>query len=275
MSDANRNRLVITLCVGTVLFAAAVVARRKHISIRGNLIALSDLSFQKNLIASTSPRIEARLIAHAGGAVRGQIYTNSLDALDEHYNQGYRVFELDFDWTTDGKLVLVHDWEQTSKQFCVPPHVFSYAEFTGSKRCDGLRQMTFADLRVWLQRHRDAIIVTDTKKDDQRLLSEIQASSSDIASQLIIQIYRASELNMARKIRPRAVWFTVYKTSYPAWALRNLKGMDAMVIPVDQYQQYYNPELMSRVRCYVHSIAANKVDRTLRDLPGIYGAYVD
>ncbi len=40
----------------------------------------------------------------------GLIYTISRQALDENYAKGFRVFEIDFNYTQSGELVCVHDW---------------------------------------------------------------------------------------------------------------------------------------------------------------------
>src|SRR5690625_6358053 len=44
------------------------------------------------------------VIAHAGGAIEGFNYTNSLEALNHAYDQGVRLFEMDILETSDGKL---------------------------------------------------------------------------------------------------------------------------------------------------------------------------
>jgi glycerophosphoryl diester phosphodiesterase len=56
------------------------------------------------------------LIAHAGGALfadDGEMltYTNSLEAIEQNYRRGHRVFEIDFLLTKDGQLAAVHDWD--------------------------------------------------------------------------------------------------------------------------------------------------------------------
>jgi glycerophosphoryl diester phosphodiesterase len=243
--------------------------------VRGNLVALLDLQYTRQSTPSLAAPVEARLVAHAGGAVRGLTYTNSREALDEHYAEGYRVFELDFHWTSDGRLVVVHDWRNASARFGTTTHVFSYDEFVSAKCRDGLHQLTFEQLREWLQTHEDAIVVTDTKDSNVRFLRYLQANAGDIRRQLIIQIYRVSELQLARQLGPRAVWLTVYKYDYPAWALSSISGVDAFVIPVASYDRYRNPLLMESVHFYVHSVPAHSVDDTFRRLPGIYGIYVD
>ena len=51
----------------------------------------------------------AYLIAHAGGAVNGQTYTNSKTALVNALNKGFRYIELDLFKTPDGNVVCTHD----------------------------------------------------------------------------------------------------------------------------------------------------------------------
>ena len=57
------------------------------------------------------------LIAHAGGGIAGVTYSNSREALDHSYGKGLRLFEIDLNWTTDGHLVLVHDWQDSSRDW--------------------------------------------------------------------------------------------------------------------------------------------------------------
>ena len=51
------------------------------------------------------------MILHAGGVTpEGVTGSNSLEALEHSYENGFRLLELDFSWTCDGELVCVHDW---------------------------------------------------------------------------------------------------------------------------------------------------------------------
>ncbi|HEV2647496.1 MAG TPA: glycerophosphodiester phosphodiesterase family protein [Acidobacteriaceae bacterium] len=253
---------------------AATVAPVRHM-IKGNVLGLYDLSLYNRPNSELTPPVEQHLVAHAGGAFNGESYTNSREALDHSYASGYRVFELDFDWTSDGHLVLVHDWDHTSSLFTVAPHVFSYQEFISRHRTDGLHQLAIEDLRQWLHAHSDAFIVTDTKSPNPRLLNYLAQNGRDILPQLILQIYRLSELQSARSLAPRAVWLTIYKCNYPAWALARITGVDAFVIPVERYGSYSRPKLLQQRHFYVHSISADQIDQTFQHLPGIYGIYVN
>lgn len=48
-------------------------------------------------------------IAHAWWTFNWYNYTNSLDAL-EYNKYFFDLFEIDFSWTNDEKLVCIHDW---------------------------------------------------------------------------------------------------------------------------------------------------------------------
>lgn len=263
--------------ISLVLLLALLAAGAWHgrYCIGGSVIAVLDLLSQQHALAQRVPPVSERLVAHAGGAVNGVRYTNSREALDQHYAAGYRVFELDFHWTSDGHLVLVHDWPQASASFAVLPHTFTCQEFVHAARRDGLHQMTFEDLRQWLRAHRDAYIVTDTKASNPRLLAWLLVNGGDVLPQLIVQIYRMAELNAARRLRPRAVWLTVYRYGYPAWALPRLSGVDAIVVPAESYQRYSRAVASLKVPVYVHAIAAQSVNDAFCRMPGIFGIYVD
>jgi hypothetical protein len=270
-----KSRTLLAFVATILLIAVAAGAWLARYEIRGNLVALDDLIFHRPAPSAPGPPLEEKLVAHAGGAVNGIAYTNSREALDAHYAAGYRVFELDFEWTSDGHLVLVHDWAKTSWFAGVRAHVFNYAEFRSATRRDGLHAMTFEDLRAWLVAHGDALVVTDTKGSNSRLLAWLQANGGEILPQLIVQIYRMAELSAARRLQPRAVWLTVYRYGYPEWGLERISAVDAFVIPVESYSRYRKTILAGRSRFYVHTVPANAIDETYRRCPGIYGMYVD
>ena len=104
----------------------------------------------------------SRFIAHAGGKIDGRVYTNSLEALDNSYSNGFRLFELDIIQTSDGVFVAAHDWEHWAKivgyEGRLPPDSKKFAEYRIFKRYTPL---TIDDINSWFEQHSDAILVTD------------------------------------------------------------------------------------------------------------------
>ncbi|MEZ8037033.1 glycerophosphodiester phosphodiesterase family protein [Vibrio crassostreae] len=64
------------------------------------------------------------LIAHAGGGINGLKYTNSLEAMEQSIEHGFKMIELDLLISSDGRIVAVHDWNTF--------HVMTNSNNTGS-----------------------------------------------------------------------------------------------------------------------------------------------
>lgn len=104
----------------------------------------------------------SRFIAHAGGAIDGRIYTNSLEALDHNYKMGFRLFELDILKTADGKYVAAHDWKKWKRMTGykgdtpVTHDVFMelnpFGEYT---------PLDMEAINYWFDNRKDAVLVTD------------------------------------------------------------------------------------------------------------------
>ena len=89
-------------------------------------------------------------VAHAGGAVEGYIRTNSLEGLNASYANGFRMFELDLQLSTDNKIVAVHD-----------PIFVTEEEFLATPILGKFTPMNMDIINEWFEKHNDAILVTD------------------------------------------------------------------------------------------------------------------
>ena len=126
-------------------------------------VCLSSI-FPINNSVSTPDLVEPvnyRYILHAGGVTpNGKSGSNSLEALEYSYEQGYRIMEMDFCWTSDGRLACVHDWDAYYHQ--PSGEVISYSDFAAERSSRyGFTSMTLEHLADWLLGHPDVIIVTD------------------------------------------------------------------------------------------------------------------
>ena len=107
-----------------------------------------------------------RYIAHAGGEIFGNTYTNSLEALDSSYENGFRYFELDMIVTADNYIVASHDWEMWAKQTNfkgkLPP---TLEEFKKYKILNKFTALDYKDINKWFSDHKDAYLITDKIED--------------------------------------------------------------------------------------------------------------
>ena len=124
-------------------------------------------------------------IAHAGGALAGRAYTNSLEALDASYAAGWRWFELDFKRTADGAIACRHDWQG----FAAPPTLAELrAAFAGS-----FTPAEAESLAAWMEAHEDAVLVTDVKEDDQVPVLRDLLAAGVPARRTVVQLFDPSE----------------------------------------------------------------------------------
>lgn len=77
-------------------------------------------------------------IGHGLYGIDGKDYSNSLESLELGYNNGIRVMEADFLFTSDGSIVLNHYWEFS--------FIESYREFLDKKILDKYTSMDIYDL---------------------------------------------------------------------------------------------------------------------------------
>ena len=153
-----------------------------------------------------------RFVAHAGGAIDGLTYTNSGTALDASYARGFRTFEVDFNWTSDGALVLLHDWNDLFEEvFESPCGRRSLAEFRGLHMVGGFRQMTAADLERWLAAHPDAYLITDVKERNLDALARMANEAPQLVSRIVPQVYAFSEFEPVRALGYKRIILALYR----------------------------------------------------------------
>ena len=151
------------------------------------------------------------VIAHAMGGIDGDTYTNSLEAFQENYALGHRIFEVDTHFTSDGKLVLWHSWDY---KFCsrhTPGYKPSYKEFMGSKIYDRYTPMDLKKLLKLMDKYPDVRIVLDGKygkiETVKRQFKLILSTAKDlkltkVLDRMIVEIYNEEMYRTVKKIYP-------------------------------------------------------------------------
>lgn len=182
-------------------------------------LALLPLLFSCALYPPPPPAPEAMpLVAHAGGGVllpTGNYlhYSNTLEALDQNFAKGHRLFEIDFSWTTDRRVVLAHDWDHYFKiMFARPSGKLSHKEFMALPFRDGLTQLDLDGLIRWLDAHPSARIVTDAKEDSLGTLARIRERFPRHQQLFIPQFYNVGEYSRVRALGYPNPIFTLYRT---------------------------------------------------------------
>lgn len=170
--------------------------------------------FRNQILDDTDIKLEALAIAHAGGGINNKTYTNSFEALDYNYNKGFRFFEIDFSFTSDGELVCLHDWEHSFKRsfgFSTESRV-SLREFNELVENSSVyNKCNLYSLSEWLNNHSDAFLVTDVKEDNIRALNLISSAISNFEIKVIPQIYTPNSYHKVKDIGFDNIILTLYR----------------------------------------------------------------
>jgi glycerophosphoryl diester phosphodiesterase len=236
----------------------------------------------------------ALLIAHAGGALFGAdgemiTYTNSLEALEQNYQRGHRVFEIDFSLTKDGKLAAVHDWNHgkaiTQAEWADVP---TLDEWKTAKIHGKYTPLDINDIVDIMQKYKYICIVTDTKETREDLVlkqfTEIYKAAErvdiEIMDRFIPQIYYPQMLKTIYEVYPFAsVIYTLYQSGQSdAEVLEFVNNHDSIyAVTMWSYKatEFFVNELIKlNKRIYVHTINAFEEAYQIMQ-SGVSGLYTD
>ena len=167
---------------------------------------------------------EPRMISHAMGGIDGTVYSNCLEAFLENYREGYRLFEVDFRYTKDDKLVLWHKWDIPFCSKYKKNYVPTYKQFMESKIYD---RYTPLDLNVFLKLmadYPDARFVIDgkydasstLKKEYKKIVSTAKAlGCPEVLDRMIVELYNNAMYDAVRKIYPFKEYMAILYKEYP------------------------------------------------------------
>lgn len=137
-----------------------------------------------------------RFIAHAGGAINGNTYTNTLEALDFNYAKGFRFFELDLIRTADHQIVASHDWEMWKKQSNYQGETPVNLEvFLENKILNQYTPLDISAINEWFLAHQDAFLVTDKINNPSLVANQFIAKD-----RLIMELFSLEAIQEAQNL---------------------------------------------------------------------------
>lgn len=146
-------------------------------------------------------------IMHAMGAINNVTYTNSREAFEFHYSEGNVVFEVDLALTSDSQIVAHHGkWGN------------SYTEFLARRVRGKYSPLSLDDLLDLLARHKDVVMITDTKDNLSAILPQVIAAARRkdpmLVKRLIPQIYQEADIRVLEATGFTGdTIYTLYKSS--------------------------------------------------------------
>ncbi|MBT8141757.1 MAG: sulfatase-like hydrolase/transferase, partial [Gammaproteobacteria bacterium] len=226
---------------------------------------------------------DAARVAHAGGGINGKTYTNSIEALDLNYQDGFRYFEIDFSFTTDNKMVCLHDWEDSfSRSFGLAStgkiSESDFVELVNTK--SKFKKCTAKSLAMWMRSHPDALIITDIKEQNIQGLKQLLKILPNAKNRVIPQIYFPENLKPIKKLGFEKIIWTLYKYSGSKNDILNVLDNNrhpiAVTMPIGRAKTDL-PFLLDRMNIpsYVHTINDAELAKKYMFINGVTEIYTD
>lgn len=160
---------------------------------------------------------EKQYVAHAGGFLDTNYhYLNNYEAIQNSYNRGYRLIELDVEFTSDNKPVLLHSWDGFVALFFHTEsfRVYSYEEFQQFQMINGWHALTVDDLIHAMETDFPEMYwITDTKNDNSYLLELLATQYPHMLTRIIPQVYSQQEYFYAKELGFENVIYTLYESN--------------------------------------------------------------
>lgn len=221
-------------------------------------------------------------IGHGGGRLEGAAITNSFNTLQANRLR-FDLFELDLNWTSDGELVCLHDWNESfqsrfAKSTDAP---VSLTEFHAllALNPDLPRNCDLDGLAGWMRANPDVRVVTDAKSNSLKAHELIAARHPDIRGQFIPQAYTPDEIKVLREFGFEDVIFTIYRYAGNDQKILNdvlTWRPTALAMPVDRARSGLLNliALESSTPAFVHTVNDPTLAGCLKAM-GAFGLYTD
>lgn len=281
--------ILLLMALSVVLTVAGYILFKRENSPAGPgllLCAFIVLTIAFTLLYSGKPSandFRPHRIAHAGGEVEGVTYTNSFDALELNILKGFKYFELDFNFTSDGRLVCIHDWEGSFERTFgfKAAGVPTLKEFMRLVKRSRFDNCTLERLVPWLEENPGAVMVTDVKAGNLGALKVMAGKVPDFSRRVIPQIYLPENYAVVKALGYEQVIWTLYRFNAPdrdvlRWAKVFKNDPFAITMPVARAETTLPKELgRMGIPTYVHTINNKEQAEALMNSYGITEIYTD
>ena len=240
-------------------------------------------SFSKNELRNLFTEFKPLRVAHAGGGISNQTYTNSFEALNSNIKKGFQYFELDFIFTSDHRLVCLHDWKdnfnrifgfKTDKRLTL--NEFELLIKTKSK----ITPCTIDILSEWMINNPTAYIITDIKERNIKGLKILLERIPEAKSRIIPQIYFPENFIKIKELGFEQVIWTLYRYSGSnkqvlEW-VDKFYGPFAITMPKERSKSRLSKKLKNRhIPTYVHTINSKRIKDNLLNNFSVTEIYTD
>lgn len=234
-----------------------------------------------------------RVIAHALGTTDGIEGLNCLEGFLQHYDAGVRVFEADLRMSSDGYVVLRHDWLGDWQEDIGETAIPTREKFLATPILGKYTPLSFRDLLLLLVKYPDVCIITDTKfLEPEAVTTQIRSMVDEahrlgltyLFDRIVIQVYSPNHFYVVDGVHhfPHYI-YTLYQESFgqseEAFRRKAIFCEENGIMGLALWDYWWSPDYEAiadwrSIRVYAHTIndphTANRLIST-----GVSAVYTD
>lgn len=195
------------------------------------------------------------LIAHGGGAIDGQTYTNSKEAIINALNNNYNFIEIDFHILDDNKLAGIHDLKSFNEAtgYGSTNQSISSSEFKNRKIHGYLTPVLGEDI-AQIFKQNSAYLITDKITDPEILEKEIPIEKDRI----FVEVPTYKEYRSFLKKGYKYPMLTIYelhvlKHYWPLFSTGKIKALVIPTILIDKHPEELKLLLEKDITIFAHT----------------------
>lgn len=221
----------------------------------------------------------ARFLAHAGGCIDGNKYTNTLEALNLNYQKGFRFFELDIIATSDSHLVASHDWEtwrsQTNYVGQIP---VSTSIFLENKILSKYTPLSLVEINLWFQNHPGAVLVSDKINEPNLIVNQFIDKNRLMMELFSLEaILEAQTLGLNKILASEKVLDSFGKQRIEKLVENNIDYVTFSIKYMEDNRSFLEDLKENNIKAIVYNLTFEKDEKYLvqNEMNNIYGFYAD
>ena len=212
MNFGNKKILFLVLVLIPIIFIIDLKIFKKNFEYNPEIINL----LKKN---------DYKFVAHAGGGINDIRYTNSVEAVLESIEKGYKLIEIDLRETTDKHFVGVHDWlslkqnSNFSEDVSIDNSAISLKEFKRLKLFEKYTPITLEQINNIFSENKKLILVTDKSNNFKKIKEDFNFDDSRI----IVEAFGKKNYFKSIKLGIKNPMYSANHTDYDFIIKNNIK----------------------------------------------------
>lgn len=214
-------------------------------------LSFTNINYNKQLLLNLN-ETEFKYIAHAGGGINGIKYTNSLEAIKNSINNGFKLIEIDLMETTDGHFVGVHDWS-SFKKFTnyknMDHNSMPYEDFKNLKIHQKFIPIDVIEINKIFSKNQDIYLVTDKNNNFDKIYEDFKFNKDRI----IIEIFGKKNFKEAIQKKIFNPMFSMNYSDYDFVVKNNIKLVSAHTGDIINNKKIYKSLVERGVYIFAYS----------------------